>query len=261
MKSYSRSKLTALQIPAPATPNKRERKQPGPPKRRGHFCLQRIRKVCGEVVPRMATQAGFAKALGVSTSYVVRLENGQLAMTKVMAKRIARSVGVDRQCLKDPAGLPTLPPLVGFAHSFVPNDTEGATAIKVEPSAPPGWIVVGTPPEKAPRTVTPEFTVDAFRRWYDGGGKDKKPDPEYASIMQSAIDLDTQEISQDLSALLKAAAERSRLNAVWHDISEFLSETALAYGISETYARYQVEVRSAEKNLEVHAAADQKVKK
>ena len=181
--------------------------------------------MCGGVVKEMRTQAGFARRLGVSTSYVVRIENEQVRMTEKLAHRIARLVGVDWESLMDAKGEPR--------HS-------GASDLVFMPDGEIDWEAS----DKQLRRQGRLFTAEAFRRWNAPPGAD---DSEHKAIMAEAVAFDVARAQHEVEALLRAAYERDRFGGVAAEVRNFFAEIASDYGIRETFKRLRKEAPKSQK--------------
>lgn len=189
--------------------------------------------MCGGVVKEMGTQAGFARRLGVSTSYVVRIENKQVRMTEELAHRIARLVGVDWKSLMDANGEPRL---------------WGASDLVFRPDGKVDWEAS----DKQPRRQGPLFTSEAFRRW---NAKPGAGDSEHEAIMAEALAFDVARAQHEVEALLRAAHERDRFGGVAAEIRNLLANIATDYGIRETFERLQKEALKSQNNAAIAAEA------
>lgn len=217
MKTTSSVPLTTLQPPVPKG-------------RKPRTCLAKLRTMCGGVVNEMRTQAGFARRLGVSTSYVVRIENEQVRMTEELAHRIARLVGVDWESLMDAKGEP---------RHF------GASDLVFMPDGEVDWEASAKQPRRQGRL----FTAEAFRRWNAPAGGDS----EHEAIMAEALAFDVARAQHDVEALLRAAHKRARFGGVAAEIRNFFDQVATGYGIRETFERLRKEAPKSQ-NAAVIAA-------
>jgi DNA-binding transcriptional regulator YiaG len=224
--------------------------KPAPPARsspataRSQSCLARLRKICGEVIPTIRTQEGFAKWLRVSPSYVIKVENGR-RMPAELATRIARATGVDRQSLMNANGVPMRPgrntwvPRLG-ADARADREARGLTH---EQEAELLGVTVEMVREwerapARPARVLPahEFTVDDFREWLGRGDGS----PEHQAVMLEAARADASirgAIGNQVAALIVAATERGRVWPVLQELQALIGELADGYGIRDTYLR------------------------
>ena len=220
MKTTSSVPLTTLQAPVPKG-------------RKPLTCLAKLRTICGGVVKEMRTQAGFARRLGVSTSYVVRIENKQVRMTEELAHRIARLVGVDWKSLMDANGEPRL---------------WGASDLVFRPDGEVDWEAS----DKQPRRRGPLFTSKAFRQW---NAKPGAGDSEHEAIMAEALAFDVARAQHEVEALLRAAHKRARFGGVAAEIRNFFDQVATGYGIRQTFERLRKDAPKSQKTAVMAAQA------